>query len=123
VVGGGPIASTIIFSDEEDALVSRYSSNGVYSSPRAELGFAVGVFEPRWISAKSVRITVLRCFVNVKTPARNRKDPGNIFIWLYPCSSQSFYRIINFRGMVPFFVPGIWDIKVPPEYTISCGCS
>jgi hypothetical protein len=29
-------------------------------------------------------------------------------------SSQSLYRIINFRGILPVHVPTVWHIKVPP---------
>ena len=50
----------------------------------AELRGCVGVGRPRWISTKSVLITVLYYFLKVKTPAGNRKDPNNIFIWLRP---------------------------------------
>ena len=54
------LASTIIFSFEEDALIWRFSSNGVYNS-------------------------------------------------------QSLYRIINFRGVIPVHVSAVWSLKIPPR--------
>jgi hypothetical protein len=54
------IASTIIFSDEEDSMIWQFSSNGVYSS-------------------------------------------------------QSLYKIINNRGVLPVFVPAVWSLKIPPR--------
>jgi len=54
------IASTISYSDEEDALVWQFTSNGIYSS-------------------------------------------------------QSLYRIINFRGIKPILVPSVWNLKLPPR--------
>ena len=54
------LASTIIFSFEEDALIWRFSSNGVYNS-------------------------------------------------------QSLYRIINFRGVIPVHVSAVWPLKIPPR--------
>jgi hypothetical protein len=54
------LASTISFTEDEDALVWQFNSNGIYSS-------------------------------------------------------QSLYRIINFRGILPVFVPAVWHLKVPPR--------
>jgi hypothetical protein len=54
------IASTINFSDEEDALIWKFSSNGSYSS-------------------------------------------------------QSLYRVINSRGVMPVHSPSIWSLKIPPR--------
>ena len=54
------LASTITFSFEEDALIWRFSSNGVYNS-------------------------------------------------------QSLYRIINFRGVIPVHVSAVWPLKIPPR--------
>jgi len=54
------LASTITFSFEEDALIWRFSSNGVYNS-------------------------------------------------------QSLYRIINFRGVIPVHVSAVWSLKIPPR--------
>ena len=54
------LASTIVFSDDEDALVCKFNSNGVYSS-------------------------------------------------------QSLYKIVNFRGIVPVHVPAVWHLKIPPR--------
>ena len=40
-------------------------------------------------------------------------------IWQYNSngiySTQSLYKIINFRGVQPVFVSAVWDIKVPPR--------
>ena len=52
--------SSLLYSDEEDALVWQFTSNGIYSS-------------------------------------------------------QSLYRIINFRGIKPILVPSIWNLKLPPR--------
>jgi hypothetical protein len=52
------LASTISFSDEEDTLIWKFTSNGVYTS-------------------------------------------------------QSLYKIINFRGDIPVHVPNVWSIKIP----------
>jgi hypothetical protein len=54
------LASTINFSDEEDALIWKFTSNGIYSS-------------------------------------------------------QSLYKIVNFRGIKPIYLPSIWDLKIPPR--------
>lgn len=54
------LASTITFSNDEDALIWRFTSNGVYSS-------------------------------------------------------QSLYKIINFRGILPVYVPAVWNLKIPPR--------
>ena len=54
------IASTIIFSNEEDSLIWQFSSTGIYSS-------------------------------------------------------QTLYKIISFRGVVPIYIPKIWDLKIPPR--------
>lgn len=54
------LASTISFTEDEDALGWQFNSNGIYSS-------------------------------------------------------QSLYRIINFRGILPVFVPAVWHLKVPPR--------
>jgi hypothetical protein len=54
------IASTINFSSEEDALVRKFTSNGIYTS-------------------------------------------------------QTLYKIINFRGIKPVFSSSIWDLKIPPR--------
>ena len=33
-------------------------------------------------------------------------------------TSQSMYKVISFRGVVPVFVPSIWDLKIPPRVHI-----
>jgi hypothetical protein len=30
-------------------------------------------------------------------------------------SSQSLYKIINFRGIQSIYLPAIWDMKIPPR--------
>lgn len=30
-------------------------------------------------------------------------------------SSQSLYKVINFRGVLPVNVPAVWSIKIPPR--------
>jgi hypothetical protein len=54
------LASTISFSDEDDTLIWKFTSNGV-------------------------------------------------------CTSQSLYKIINFRGVIPVHVLNVWSIKIPPR--------
>jgi hypothetical protein len=40
-------------------------------------------------------------------------------VWQYNSSevysSQSLYRVINFRGVLPVFVPVVWKLRVPPR--------
>jgi hypothetical protein len=40
-------------------------------------------------------------------------------VWQYNSSgvysSQSLYRVINFRGVSPVFVPAVWKLRVPPR--------
>ena len=54
------LASTIIFTDEEDSLIWQFNSQGIYSS-------------------------------------------------------QYLYKVINFRGISPVYVPAVWALKVPPR--------
>jgi hypothetical protein len=54
------IASTIVLTGEEDALVWQYQSSGLYSF-------------------------------------------------------QSLYKIINFRGVVPIYLPAMWKLTIPPR--------
>lgn len=46
-------------------------------------------------------------------------DDDDTMIWKFNSngiySSQSLYRIINFRGIVPVHVPSIWSLKIPPR--------
>jgi hypothetical protein len=30
-------------------------------------------------------------------------------------SFQSLYRVINFRGVLPVFIPAVWKLRVPPR--------
>jgi len=40
-------------------------------------------------------------------------------VWMFSSkgiySSQSLYRIINFRGFVPVHVQAVWNLKIPPR--------
>jgi hypothetical protein len=29
-------------------------------------------------------------------------------------SSQSLYRVINFRGVLPVYIPAVWKLMLPP---------
>lgn len=46
-------------------------------------------------------------------------------IWKYNTSgvysSSSLYNIINFRGIVPTFIPAVWSLNVPPDCTFFFG--
>ena len=54
------LASTIVYSLDEDALIWQFSTNGIYNS-------------------------------------------------------QSLYKIINFRGVIPIHVSAVWSLKIPPR--------
>lgn len=54
------LASTIVFTEDEDASIWQFNSSGIYSS-------------------------------------------------------QSLYKIINFRGITPIHVPAVWHLKIPPR--------
>jgi hypothetical protein len=30
-------------------------------------------------------------------------------------SSQSFYKVSNFRGILPVYTPAVWELKIPPR--------
>jgi hypothetical protein len=40
-------------------------------------------------------------------------------VWQYNSSgvysSQSHYRVINFRGVLPVYIPAVWKLKVSPK--------
>ena len=46
-------------------------------------------------------------------------DDEDSLIWQFTrdglCSSQSLYRVINFRRIMPVHVPAVWGLKVPPR--------
>jgi hypothetical protein len=46
-------------------------------------------------------------------------DETDALIWMYNksgvYSSQSYYAIINYRGVTPIYVPVVWSICVPPK--------
>jgi hypothetical protein len=49
----------------------------------------------------------------------NLSDDEDSLIWQFPSkgtySSQSLYKIINFRGIQHVHVPALWSIKVSPR--------
>ena len=53
-------------------------------------------------------------------------DEKDSLIWQFNShgvySSRSLYKVINFRGISPVFVPVVWALKIPPESISSCGC-
>jgi hypothetical protein len=54
-------------------------------------------------------------------------DEENEMIWQFTSSgvysSESLYKIINFRGIKHVHVSAIWSIKILPEFIFSYGCS
>jgi hypothetical protein len=46
-------------------------------------------------------------------------DESDALVWSYEksgvYSSQSFYTIINFRGVKPIYIPAIWGVQVPSK--------
>lgn len=50
------------------------------------------------------------------------KDEEDSLIWQYSSSggfsSQSLYRIVNFRGVQQVFAPAIWKLSIPPRVHI-----
>jgi len=51
------------------------------------------------------------------------EDSDDALIWKFNSnglySTQSLYKVVNFRGVHPVLVSSVWDIKVPP---ILFGC-
>ena len=49
-------------------------------------------------------------------------DGGDSLVWEYDSkrvyTSKSLYAIINFRGIVPMYIPAVWKIKVPPRIQV-----
>ena len=39
--------------------------------------------------------------------------------WVY--STQSLYDIVNFRGVIPAFIPTVREIRIPPKLRCFCG--
>jgi hypothetical protein len=37
-------------------------------------------------------------------------------------SSQSLYRVINFRGVQLVYIPVVWKLWIPPRVHFFCGC-
>jgi hypothetical protein len=46
-------------------------------------------------------------------------DEEDSLIWQFNSngiySSQSLYKVINFRGIMPVHVPAVWNLKIPPR--------
>jgi hypothetical protein len=53
------------------------------------------------------------------------KDETDSLVWCYSQSGvysvQTFYAIINFRGVKPMFVHAVWSIEVPPKFSCFSG--
>jgi hypothetical protein len=49
----------------------------------------------------------------------NLNDEIDALYWCYEksgtFSSHFCYAIINFRGVIPMYIPAIWNIRVPPK--------
>jgi hypothetical protein len=47
------------------------------------------------------------------------RDDSDALIWCYSKSgvydTQSFYAVINYRGITPLYIPAIWKSVVPPK--------
>jgi hypothetical protein len=43
----------------------------------------------------------------------------DVVVWQYQSSglysSQSLYKIINFRGVEPIYLPAVWKLTIPPR--------
>ena len=52
-------------------------------------------------------------------------DEEDEMIWQFTSSgiysSQSLYKIINFRGIKPAHVSVVWSLKIPLEFIYFCG--
>lgn len=52
-------------------------------------------------------------------------DGGDYLVWHYDnkgtYTSRSLYAIINFRAIIPMYIPAVWRVKVPLESKFSCG--
>jgi hypothetical protein len=46
-------------------------------------------------------------------------DKDNEMVWMFKSfrvySSHSLYRVVNFRGVKPIFLPIVWKLHVPPR--------
>lgn len=49
----------------------------------------------------------------------NLGDNDDSLIWQFTnngiYSSQSLYKVINFRGILPVYSPVVWELKIPPR--------
>lgn len=49
-------------------------------------------------------------------------DEPDSLIWKYNSSgiysTSSLYHIINFRGIVPTFIPAVWSVVAPPRVQV-----
>lgn len=55
----------------------------------------------------------------------NFSDEEDILIWQFTStgvySPHSPYKVISFRGVIPVYVPTMWNLKVPPRIHFFCG--
>jgi hypothetical protein len=53
-------------------------------------------------------------------------DEEDAMIWQFTStgiySFQSLYKVITFRGVVPVYVPSVWNLKAPQEFISFSGC-
>jgi hypothetical protein len=46
-------------------------------------------------------------------------EEEDAMIWQFSSSgiysSQTLYKVITFRGVIPVYAPNIWDLKIPPR--------
>jgi hypothetical protein len=53
-------------------------------------------------------------------------DEEDELVWQHQSSgvysSHSLYSIINFRGVLPVYIPVIWKIRIPPRVHFFFGC-
>jgi hypothetical protein len=49
----------------------------------------------------------------------NYSDEEDSMVWQFSSNGrfnvQSFYKVVNFRGIQPVFISSLWDIKIPPR--------
>ena len=55
----------------------------------------------------------------------NFSDEEDVLIWQFTStgvySPHSPYKVISFRGVIPVYVPTMWNLKVPPSIHFFCG--
>jgi hypothetical protein len=49
-------------------------------------------------------------------------EDSDTLVWQYESkgeySTQSLYAVINFKGVVPIYIPAVWKLKVPPKVQV-----